>query len=136
MTENMPPVPKRPRIEITLDDLAAPSSAAGPEQPEIVLPRVEHSAPTAPAPPLTSSAASRPARAPNRGHQTRSGVPAPILIAGITIAVIWRLLVVLIVVAGVAAYIWGGSNAAHDRCILHRLGAPGLVDSIACILEH
>jgi hypothetical protein len=55
---------------------------------------------------------------------------------GLLIHGIWRIVLALAVIAGIAAFIWGGTNDAHLRCVDHRLGAPGLLDSLACIVEH
>jgi len=60
----------------------------------------------------------------------------PLVIAAGVASWLWGILVLLVCIAAIAVFIWGGSNEAHLRCLDHRLGAPGLVDSAACIVEH
>jgi hypothetical protein len=59
-----------------------------------------------------------------------------VIAASVVVYLIWRLALVLLVVGVIVGYIWGGSNNAQERCLAHRLGAPGLLNSLACVFEH
>jgi hypothetical protein len=65
-----------------------------------------------------------------------SGTEAAIIGVGALFAFLWKLVIFVLVVGAIAGFIWGGSNDAHLRCLDHRLGAPGLIDSLACVFEH
>jgi hypothetical protein len=77
------------------------------------------------------------------GTATGSANPAaitliaiPFILVGALVSGLWRLAGVLAVFAVIAAFIWGGTTEAHVRCLAHELGAPGLLNSIACVVEH
>lgn len=63
-------------------------------------------------------------------------IAIPFILVGALVSGLWRLAGVLGVCAMIAAFIWGGTTEAHVRCVAHELGAPGLLNSIACVVEH
>ena len=71
-----------------------------------------------------------------RPQRDSSGAEAAIIGVGALFAFLWKLVIFVLVVGAIAGFIWGGSNDAHLRCLDHRLGAPGLIDSLACVFEH
>jgi zinc-ribbon domain len=77
------------------------------------------------------------------GAATGSGTPGaitlvaiPFILIGALVSGLWRLAGVLVVCAVIAGFIWGGTTEAHARCFAHELGAPGLLNAIACVVEH
>jgi hypothetical protein len=63
-------------------------------------------------------------------------IAIPFILVGALVSGLWRLAGVFAVFAVIAAFIWGGTTEAHVRCLAHELGAPGLLNSIACVVEH
>jgi hypothetical protein len=63
-------------------------------------------------------------------------IAMPFILIGALVSGLWRLAGVLAVCAVIAAFIWGGTTEAHARCFVHELGAPGLLNAIACVVEH
>jgi hypothetical protein len=63
-------------------------------------------------------------------------IAIPFILVGALVSGLWRLAGVLAVCAVIAAFIWGGTTEAHLRCVAHELGAPGLLNAIACVVEH
>lgn len=63
-------------------------------------------------------------------------IAIPFILIGALVSGLWRLAGVLVVCAVIAAFIWGGTTEAHVRCVAHELGAPGLLNAIACVVEH
>jgi hypothetical protein len=52
-------------------------------------------------------------------------------------AMLWKLGTALLVVLAIGGYLWGGTEAAHERCLKHRLlGENNLIDNFACAVEH
>jgi hypothetical protein len=89
--------------------------------------------PQRPTPQTRPAAKTRPA--PKKKVAPSVGLLALLVGVGL-VQFVWRALIALCVVAAIAGYVWGGSNAAHLDCIAHRLGAPGIVGSFACAVEH
>jgi hypothetical protein len=71
-----------------------------------------------------------------RPQRDSSGTEAAIIGVGALFAFLWKLVIFALVAGAIVGFIWGGSNDAHLRCLDHRLGAPGLIDSLACVFEH
>jgi zinc-ribbon domain len=63
-------------------------------------------------------------------------IAIPFILIGALVSGLWRLAGVLVVCAVIAGFIWGGTTEAHARCFAHELGAPGLLNAIACVVEH
>jgi hypothetical protein len=41
-----------------------------------------------------------------------------------------------VVIIGLSALVWGGTNSAHERCLAHRFGVNSPVGTSACAVEH
>lgn len=129
----IPSVQPRGRIVIGLDDLAAPPPATThpPAPPEPQFPPVAGIAPAQSSPAVDSS------------HSGYTGQPRrpPSATAGdmllLSVAVLWKLGTALLIALAIGGYVWGGSNDAHQRCLMHRLtDENSLIDNFACAVEH
>lgn len=49
---------------------------------------------------------------------------------------LWSLLAGALIILGVSAFVWGGTDDAKARCLAHELGvSSSLIDSFACIVR-
>ncbi|HEV7493330.1 hypothetical protein [Baekduia sp.] len=142
MEGETPPAPNR-KIVIELEDLEGPPAAPVTARASLTLPpATPPSGP--PLPPVAGlgAASPRPA-APLQSSQTGYAGPPrrPAPSAGDFLlgsaAVLWKLATLALVALAVGGYLWGGSNAAHERCFVHRLtGDSSPVNTFACVVEH
>lgn len=128
MAPELPATSERRRLVIGLDDLEeSASGVAPPNQP----------APAPPLPPVPST----PGR---RVTSSRSGYDGPPRPPGVTMgdvalggaALLVRLGIALLAVLAIGGFVYGGTDDAHQRCLAHRLGAPGIIGTVACVVEH
>lgn len=58
-----------------------------------------------------------------------------LLVADISASLIAKLASFALIAFGVAAFIWGGTNDARERCLGHRLGDNSFLSTLACAAE-
>jgi hypothetical protein len=140
MEGETPPTPRR-KIVIELEDLES-APAAAMRAPNVGTPSPGAPPPSPPLPPVTGIAAPRPAAPLQSSQSGYAGPPrrpppsAGDFLVG-SAAALWKLATLALVALAVGGYLWGGSNAAHERCFMHRLtGDNSLVNTFACVVEH
>jgi hypothetical protein len=140
MESETPPAPNR-RIVIELEDLEGPPAAP---VTAVVAPSPAAPPPSPPLPPVAGLTAVSPRPAAplpssQSGYAGPPRRPAPSaddFLLG-SAAVLWKLATLALVALAVGGYLWGGGNAAHERCFVHRLtDDSSLVNTFACAVEH
>jgi hypothetical protein len=140
MQGETPPAPNR-KIVIEIEDLEGPPAAPA-MAPVVVTPSPPAPPPSPPLPPVAGIAAARPVAPLQSSQSGYAGPPRrPAPSAGDYLlgsaAALWKLATVALIALAVGGYLWGGSNAAHERCFVHRLtGDSSLVNTFACAVAH
>jgi hypothetical protein len=138
-----PPAPSR-KIVIGLEDLQEPVTPPTTTMPAATVPAAEAPAP-APLPPVAGIAPAQVPAVPRQSQGTGQGYsgpprrPAPSAgdVLLVSFAALWKLATAALIVLAIGGYLWGGSNAAHERCLEHRIVADNsLINTFACTVQH